>query len=705
MGIALAYQAIGGETRFTSEATAVALLAAMGLDGSSEASAETALRERAEREARRCLDPVRVAVEGRPAAGRVDVRLPTRAARPTSWRLELRAEDGAEAHAEGRVGSGTAALSLRLPAPLGPGYHDLRVVLEGGRACSEARQRRIVVPRRCAEIDAALGDRRAFGLTTNLYTLRSRRNWGAGDLGDLDALLRFAGERGAAFVGTNPLHFLWNRGNAVSPYAPASRLYRNPLYLDVEAIPELAENDVARAQLANETFRVRLEAARAADALDYEGVAALKREILEPLHRCFAARHRGSATPRGRAYASYLEAQGEALDDFATYLALTEHFESSEPRGWRAWPDAYRDPRSREVRRFREAHAESVDFHRFLQFELDRQLATCARTGTEAGVPLGLFEDLALGATAGGADTWMFRDQFVSGARMGAPPDAFSTDGQDWGLPPLDPRALREQGYDYWARVVRASCAHAGALRIDHAMALNRLYWIPTGHLPRDGAYIRYPAAELLGILALESQRRGTVVIGEDLGTVPAGFAAQLARSGILSWRVLYFERHRRGFRAARHYSRRALVTANTHDLAPLAGFVRGRDLELRRRVGAIEDEDALAAARAERDAACRALARRLAREDILPRGAELPAPPALCAVVHAFLSRTPAPLVGISLDDLAGETEPVNLPGTPPDRFPHWRRRMALAIESLRSDRGVGEGLRAIETDRRLRR
>jgi 4-alpha-glucanotransferase len=299
----------------------------------------------------------------------------------------------------------------------------------------------------------------------------------------------------------------------------------------------------------------------------------------------------------------------------------------------------------------------------------------------------------------------MFRDQFVSGARMGAPPDAFSTDGQDWGLPPLDPRALREQGYDYWARVVRASCAHAGALRIDHAMALNRLYWIPTGHLPRDGAYIRYPAAELLGILALESQRCRTVVIGEDLGTVPAGFAAQLARSGILSWRVLYFERHRRGFRAARHYSRRALVTANTHDLAPLAGFVRGRDLELRRRVGAIEDEDALAAARAERDAACRALARRLTREGILPRGAELPAPPALCAVVHAFLSRTPAPLVGISLDDLAGETEPVNLPGTPPDRFPHWRRRMALAIESLRSDRGVGEGLRAIETDRRLRR
>lgn len=705
MGIALSYRAIGGETRSTSEETAVSLLAAMGLDASSEATAKSALRELAEREARRTLEPVCVAVEGRRAAGRVEVRLPARAARPTTWRLELRAEEGAESHAEGRVGSGAAILSLRLPAPLGPGYHDLRVFLESGSACDEARQRRIVVPRRCAEVDAALAGQRGFGLTANLYTLRSQRNWGAGDFADLGALLRFAGERGAAFVGVNPLHFLWNRGEAVSPYAPVSRLFRNPLYLDVEAVPELAHDDVTRAQLASRPFRSRLEAARAARALDYEAVAGLKREILEPLHRRFAARHRGQPTPRGRAYARYREAQGDALDDFATYLALADHFAGAEPGDWREWPDAYRDPRSREVEQFRKAHAERVDFHRFLQFELDRQLAACARSGGEAGVSLGVFEDLALGSTPGGADTWMFRDVFTSDVRMGAPPDAFSSDGQDWGLPPLDPRTLRERGYDYWIRVLRASCAHAGALRIDHAMALTRLYWIPSGHPPKDGAYVRYPAAELFGILALESQRCGTVAIGEDLGTVPTGFAAQLARWGVLSWRVLYFERHRRGFRAARHYSPRALVTANTHDLAPLAGFACGRDLELRRRVGAIESDAALAAARAERDADCRSLARRLVREDLLARGAELPAPPALGTAVHAFLSRTPAPLVGISLDDLAGETEPVHLPGTAPDAFPHWRRRMGLALESLDADPGVGEGLRAVQQDRRLRR
>jgi 4-alpha-glucanotransferase len=378
------------------------------------------------------------------------------------------------------------------------------------------------------------------------------------------------------------------------------------------------------------------------------------------------------------------------LTGFATYLVLAEFLSATAERDWREWPHTYRDPRSPHVRRFREQHSEEVDFHCYLQFELDRQLQSCAHAGEQARLRVGLLQDLALGSTAGGADAWMFQGLFAAGARIGAPPDEFNPAGQDWGMPPLVPRRLRDQAYGYWSQLLRASFAHAHALRIDHAMALTRLYWIPSGRPPSEGAYVRYPARDLLGILALESRRHGALVIGEDLGTVPPAFSAQLAQWGILSWRVLYFERSGRGFRPSRTYSRRALVTANTHDLPPLAGFVQGRDLELRRQAGAIESDSALADAQSERRESCRALAQQLRAEGVLGAGEALPSPPRLCAAVNAFLCRTPAPLVGIALDDLVGETEPVNLPGTSQDRFPSWRRRMALPVEGLRSQPGV---------------
>jgi 4-alpha-glucanotransferase len=694
-GIVASFRGAGGETRVTSDATRVALLEAMGLDASSESSAAAALRDLDEHEARELLAPARVVVQGTRAADRIPLRLPEGSSARALWRLELRDEAGKVRRSEGQLGRGRALLPL--PAQLGPGYYEVRVVLEGSEGPQDARQRLVIAPRRCVEVADLLGRTSAFGLMANLYTLRSRRNWGVGDLGDLEQLVGFAGEAGAAFVGISPLHFLWNRGTSVSPYAPVSRLYRNPLYLDMEAIPELAECEPARTQLADSDFRSRLEKVREAELLAYEGVAALEREILEPLHRTFAALHRDRSTPRGRAYASYRERQGDLLTDFATYLVLAERFSASAKRDWREWPHTYCDPRSPGVRRFREQHSEEVDFHCYIQFELDRQLQSCAHASEQARLRVGLLQDLALGSTAGGADAWMFQGLFAAGARMGAPPDEFNPAGQDWGMPPLDPRQLRDQAYGYWSQLLRASFAHAHALRIDHAMALTRLYWIPSGRPPSEGAYVRYPARDLLGILALESRRHGALVIGEDLGTVPPAFSAQLARWGILSWRVLYFERSGRGFRPSRTYSRRALVTANTHDLPPLAGFVQGRDLELRRQAGAIESDLALAEAQSERRKWCRALAQRLRAEAILGDGEALPPPPRLCAAVSAFLCRTPAPLVGIALDDLVGETEPVNLPGTKQDRFPSWRRRMALPVEGLGSQPGVQVVLGAV--------
>ena len=682
MGIVSAFRMTSGELRVTPDETRRALLAAMGFDASSEATAAAALRELDDREASELLDPVCVAVEG--SAPRVALRRPARAGARATWRVELSNERGEVHYSEGRLSRRAAA--LHLPPELACGYYDLRVSFEDGAGSREAQQRLVIAPRRCVEVGERIGLERVFGLMANLYTLRGRSDWGVGDLGDLARLVALAGDAGAAFVGINPLHHLSNRGADVSPYAPVSRLYRNPIYLDVEAIPELAECELARARLADPGVKTRLAALREARLVDYEGVAQLEREILVLLHQTFAAKHRDQATPRGRAYARYCEREGELLTDFATWLALDAHFADGAGRDWRRWPSDYHHPRSAGVPSFREQHAEEVDFHRYVQFELDRQLERCARAGEAAGLRIGLLGDLALGSSGAGADAWLCQELFARDVRMGAPPDDFNPQGQDWSMPALDPRRLRGDGYRFWSDVLRTSLRHMGALRIDHAMAVSRLYWIPPGRPPTEGAYVNYPSRDLLGILALESRRHRALVIGEDLGTVPPGFAALLARWGILSWRVLYFERSVRGFRASRRYSRRALVTANTHDLPLLAGFIRGRDLELQRGVGAIGSDRELAAAQAERAASCRKLAERLAAEGILDAGEPLPPPPRLSAVVHRFLSRTPAPLVGLALDDLAGESEPVNLPGIGPDRFPSWRRRMACSLEEIPS-------------------
>jgi 4-alpha-glucanotransferase len=354
------------------------------------------------------------------------------------------------------------------------------------------------------------------------------------------------------------------------------------------------------------------------------------------------------------------------------------------------------------VERFRRDHADEVDFHGYLQFELDRQLAGVAAQARSAGLRIGLYHDLAIGAAPDGSDAWSFPGLFVADASIGAPPDALAENGQNWELPPLHPLQIRQDGYRFWIRLLRGAFAHAGALRIDHVMGLSRQFWIPKGFDGRDGAYVRYPAADLFGVLALESRRSGAIVVGEDLGTVPAGFDELLERWGVLSTRVLYFEREDTGeFRPSHTYSRRAVATVNSHDLAPLAGFAEGRDLVLRRQAGAITSDVDLEEAQAHRKLDCEALLLRLEAEGFWPL-ADSPTEvdstsgtgwgsnagqlglAELCAAVHMFLGRSPAPLVGVSLDDLAGEMEPVNLPGVKPDVFRGWSRRMRPKLEEI---------------------
>jgi 4-alpha-glucanotransferase len=697
LGILPRYTDTSGAVRLTSERTAVALIGALGHDAETEAEAVASERALAAA-ARRAVPATRVATARE--ARRVGLQLPRamRAARRVEWTLELHDEAGTRTTARGRLETSDRVAQVTLPRVPVEGYHRLRLALDAkGTAPIDVDQSLIVVPPRCPLPERVLGRRGVFGLLANLYAVESERNWGAGDLTDLGALVDFAGDVGAAFVGVNPLHALRNGRREISPYSPVSRLYRNALYLDVAAVPEVAETPAVARRLASRALRAALARLRAGTHVDYPGVMALKMPLLAALHRTFVARHRDRDTARGRAYRRYVRAEGSALVDFATYVALEEHLAPTAGRDWRRWRREYRDARSAAVTAFRRSHANAVDRVMWTQFELDRQLAAVAARAERNGLPIGTYQDVALGTAARGSDPWSFPELFVlDGTSLGAPPDGLAPAGQNWGLPPLHPHALRADGYRYWIRLLRSAFGHAGALRIDHVMGLFRQFWIPPRRPGSEGAYVRFPADDLLGILALESTRTGALVIGEDLGTVPPGLPARLRRAGILSTRVLLFGRDRRGaFRPAATYPRQALVGANTHDVVPLAGWTAGRDLGLRRRHGQLKNDVELAAARRERRDAVAALATLLVNAGLWP--ADAPADgtdPHFRGAVHALLCRTPSVLVGIALDDLVGTPEPVNLPGVDLDRYPSWSRRPGLTVEALARDPRVAAAL-----------
>jgi len=689
-GILREYVDQTGHPQHTSDETRRALLTALGHDVADDAAAARSLDAMVKARRARPLAPVHVASDA-VSAGLVVLRVASHAGARAEWELRLRTEGMIERVVEGHAHVGDdGALALQLPEPPPLGYHDLRVVVRmpGGEVAGT--QTRIVTPNRFPSPAALLRGQRVFGLTANLYTVRSARNWGVGDFDDLGALLERAAEAGAAFVGVNPLHALRNAGGDISPYSPVSRLFRNALYLDVAAVPEMAESEAARALVSSPAFAEALGTVRAARRVDYEAVMALKRPVLEALHATFRARGEDARTA---AYRGWIARGGEPLERFARFCALDDHLRAAGAGWWREWPDPLQVADSPAVDAFAREHADRVDFHRWLQFELDRQLADAARRGRELGMPLGIYQDLAIGTSPAGSDVWASPELFVRGVSVGAPPDPLGPDGQNWGLPPLDPHRLGATGYSYWAALARSAMRHAGALRIDHVLGLFRQFWIPEGRSGRDGAYVRFPTEDLLGVLALEAQRAGALVVGEDLGTVPPEVAPTLARWGMLTSKVLYFERGDEGrFVPTRHYPRTALATANTHDLAPLAGWWLGRDLALRREVGLLRDDDELRDCLRERDRDRAELLALLVDEGILDPASVAAGPDGVGeadvrAAVHALLRRAPSWLVGISLDDLVGETEPVNVPGVGPDAFPSWTRRLAVTLEALRDD------------------
>src|SRR5262245_13862686 len=408
--------------------------------------------------------------------------------------------------------------------------------------------------------DEVFGKACAFGIWANLYSVRAPGNLGFGNTGDLERLVELAAAQGAAFVGTNPLHATTHRANLFCPYTPVSRLFCDPLYLDPTRIPELADSFAARGRIASRAWRGGADRLRSAPRIDVRAVASALDEILAPLFAAFTAEQSSRADARRRGVARYGQARGRELRDFAAFLALADHFErQGRGRDWRRWPAAYQRPDAPAVAEFASHHRVELERHAWTQFELDRQLELVAQAARRAGLALGLYTDLALGSDGGGSDAWSRPELFVRGVHVGAPADAFAPDGQDWTFPPLDPHALRRESFDFWKRLLDANLRRAGAIRIDHALGLRRLFWIPAGRSASEGAYVRYPERDLLAVLAAASREHHALLIAEDLGTVPEGFSQSIRRRGLLSSRVLLFERDARGFRPGSRYPRACL--------------------------------------------------------------------------------------------------------------------------------------------------
>ncbi|HYG89575.1 MAG TPA: 4-alpha-glucanotransferase [Azospirillum sp.] len=692
MGIEASYTDASGKTVYATPDVIRSLLRAMGVDAPDEAAAERRLAELEKAELARTLPPAAVLRVDRPPFV-VPVTLP---AGTDELRWTLVQEDGAERtgaalftdlplerreEPEELDGTAVAVRRLDLGESLPLGYHTLRV--EVGALKAETMV--IGVPDRChlpvpIEMGSAI-----WGLSAQLYAVRSANDWGIGDFGDLASLAEVAASRGASVVGLNPLHVLFlDAPEQASPYSPSSRLFLNPLYIDVTAVPELMACEDVPARIASEAFQRELVQARDSEMVDYAAVARLKLPLLERMFRAF---REAAPTARRMAFEAFRRERGESLERYCTFQALRERFDG---QGWPWWPEEYRDPTAHAVRQFAAENRERIDFLAWLQWVADCQLEAAAGQARARGMAVGFYRDLAVGADAGGAETWSSPGVAVLAAHVGAPPDLLNPAGQDWGLPPLHPRVLREQGYAGFIELVRANMRHAGALRIDHAMALQHVYWIPEGNSPTEGAYVAYPMDDLIGILALESRRHGCLVVGEDLGTVPEGFRERMAEAGILSYRVVFFEwTHDGGFVGPDDYPYLALATVGNHDLATLRGWWDGHDIELKERMGLYP-----APGEADRQRARRRNERGRLIEAVRAAGLALPASfggdspyhPALGNAVHAFLARSNAAIAMVQLDDLTDEREQVNLPGTV-DQYPNWRRKLSLTLEELAND------------------
>ncbi|KFC04751.1 4-alpha-glucanotransferase/amylomaltase [Trabulsiella guamensis ATCC 49490] len=599
-------------------------------------------------------------------------------------------------------GLAVAGKTLTLPGRLPEGYHTLTLLQDDSRwHC-----RIIIAPARCYEPQPLKEGKKLWGACVQLYALRSEQNWGIGDFGDLKAMLPEIARRGGSFIGLNPIHALYPANpESASPYSPSSRRWLNVIYIDVNAVEDFHLSKAAQVWWKRPATQKMRKAACESEWVDYTAVTALKMTALRMAWEHFSTRDDEQMAD----FRLFVGREGESLYWQAAYDALHEQQakEDSLRWGWPVWPETLRDIDSPQVKIFCQQHANDIDFYLWLQWLAYTQFAACWAECQRHDMPIGLYRDLAVGVAEGGAETWCDRELYCLKASVGAPPDILGPLGQNWGLPPMDPHVIVARAYEPFIELLRANMQNCGALRIDHVMSVLRLWWIPYGETADFGAYVHYPVDDLLSILALESKRHQCMVIGEDLGTVPVEIVGKLRKSGVYSYKVLYFENdYQKGFRAPKAYPEQSMAVATTHDLPTLRGYWESGDLTLGNTLGLYPDEVILNGLYLDRGKAKQAMLDALHKYGCLPKRAGhnasmMAMTPTLNRAMQRYIADSNSALLGLQPEDWLDMAEPVNIPGTS-YQYRNWRRKLSATLETMFADMRVNRLIKDLDKRRK---
>lgn len=582
--------------------------------------------------------------------------------------------------------------TYRLALPdLSCGYYTL--------SCAAGKIRLIVAPQSVYRLPEPNCGARMNGLTVHLYSLRSHRNWGIGDFTDLQNLMAYAAEKKLDFVGINPLHALFSAKPAfASPYSPSSREWLNPIYLDVEKVGAFSYSKTLKNRFAQEKMQRRIAALRITDTVTYTAVWAFKREALQAAFQAFETEPCEAAQKERAAFAAFTEEKGAAPSGFGLFEALDQYYGGCDGIGWQSWSAEFHDPDGEAVKNFAANHGHDIRFHMWLQWLCAEQWYKVQETAVRLGIKLGIYGDLAVGVARGGADTWLNRQDYCMDMSVGAPPDPLCPTGQNWDLPPLNPIMLKHTGYEKFARLLRENMRLYGILRIDHVMALYRLWWV-AGETADLGAYVHYDADVMFAILALESRRNRCIVIGEDLGTVPDRVRDLLNRYQVFSYKVVYFSKGRHGFELPDEYPEQAITVVSTHDVAPLAGYWTGKDLDWMFRLGTIPDAETFQTTLEAREHDKADLFDKLKQCGCLDKDSTMPSEMTerLMSAIHKYAAMSRSRLYAVQLENLLGVGDNLNVPGVA-EGYPNWARKMPLALEDFADCRTMTAQLAMID-------
>ena len=586
-------------------------------------------------------------------------------------------------------------LWIKLPQ-LACGYYSLSAET-GGKSCFV---RLIVAPESVYQPKLLANGGRMNGLTMHLYSLRSERNWGIGDFTDLLNLMKYAAEKKLDFVGINPLHALFTSKPAfASPYSPSSREWLNPIYLDVEKVGAFTYNEQLKNWLAQPKIRQRIAALRITETVTYTAVWACKRDALHMAFNAFEQDTCEAAENERAAFEAFVLEKGKALQGFGLFEALDQYYSRPGQVGWQSWPSEFHQPDGEAVEKFARNHEREIRFYMWLQWLCAEQLREVNQAAAEYGVKLGIYGDLAVGVARGSADTWLNRQDYCMDLSVGAPPDPLGPTGQNWDLPPLNPLMLKHTGYEKFAHLLRENMRLYGVLRIDHVMALCRLWWVLNGKTADFGAYVHYDAEVMFAILALESRRNRCVIIGEDLGTVPDEARHLLNRYQVFSYKVMYFSKGWNGFQLPEEYPEQAITVISTHDVAPLAGYWTGKDLDTMFKLGTLPDAAAFQTALDEREHDKADLLDKLKETGCLGADVQMPAKAdeTLLAALHKYGALSRSKLYAVQLENLLGVIDNLNVPGVT-EGYPNWAQKMPVSLEDFLQHRLMGGQLAIID-------